>query len=402
MLTGPSVCRGPGGGNRRAWHGGGVNTGSSPTPPPVRVRSVPAGHDYVRHAISPAAGVTVLADHVLDPAEPARWWPHPALEAADRPEVLDGADVVHVHFGYEHRSPGQIAEFVAALRSRGLPLVVTVHDLTNPHEPDPAAHLERTGHLVRGAAAVITLTRGAAAEIRERWGARAQVLPHPRLMAAEVTEPYRLARLDRSGGRRMVGVVLGSLRAGVAGEELLAPLVTALSEGAHLTVMVRADALAAARDPEHPRHAAATALDRLDAHPDVEVRAHDHLADDELCAALAGFDALVLPHRHGTHSGWLELCRDLGLPPVIPRIGYLAEQWDPGVLGSGSTRSGSAGSGTAVYDPGHPTADDLRRALMAALDGPPVPARAPASEDAAVAAAHARIYRHVLSAAAER
>ncbi|GAA1745583.1 hypothetical protein GCM10009832_31800 [Dietzia kunjamensis subsp. schimae] len=361
------------------------------------MRSVPAGHDYVRHAISPAAGVTVLADHVLDPAEPARWWPHPALEAADRPEVLDGADLVHVHFGYEHRSPGQIAEFVAALRSRGLPLVVTVHDLTNPHEPDPSAHLERTGHLVRGAAAVITLTRGAAAEIRERWGVDAQVLPHPRLMAAEVTEPYRLARLDRSGGGRTVGVVLGSLRAGVAGEELLPPLVTALPEGARLTVMVRADALAAARDPEHPRHAAATELDRLTAHPDVEVRAHNHLADDELCAALAGFDALVLPHRHGTHSGWLELCRDLGLPPVIPRIGYLAEQWDPGVLGSGS-----AGSGTAVYDPAHPTADDLRRALMAALNAPPVPARAPASEDAAVAAAHARIYRHVLSAAAER
>ena len=134
-------------------------------------------------------------------------------EAADRPEVLDGADLVHVHFGYEHRSPGQIAEFVAALRSRGLPLVVTVHDLTNPHEPDPSAHLERTGHLVRGAAAVITLTRGAAAEIRERWGVDAQVLPHPRLMAAEVTEPYRLARLDRSGGGvltlLLVGVVLG-------------------------------------------------------------------------------------------------------------------------------------------------------------------------------------------------
>src|SRR5699024_4290847 len=106
--------------------------------------------------------------------------------------------------------------------------------------------------------------------------------------------------------------------------------------GARLTVMVRADALAAARDPEHPRHAAATELDRLTAHPDVEVRAHDHLADDELCAALAGFDALVLPHRHGTHSGWLELCRDLGLPPVIPRIGYLAEQWDAGALGSGT------------------------------------------------------------------
>ncbi|UVE93870.1 glycosyltransferase [Dietzia sp. B32] len=370
-----------------------MNSGSCPAPSPsIRVRSVPAGHDYVRHAISPAAGVTVLADPVLDPAEPARWWPHPALEAADRPEVLDDADLVHVHFGYEHRTPGQIADFVATLRARGLPLVVTVHDLTNPHEPDPTRHLERTGHLVRGADAVITLTTGAAAEIRERWGVDAQVIPHPRLMAAEVTEPHRVTRLggtdrtDRTGrvgagtarGRRTVGVVLGSLRAGVAAEELLPPLTAALPDGARLTVMVRSDALTAARDPGHPRHTAALELDRLALHPDVEVRAHGLLSDADLCAALAEFDALVLPHRHGTHSGWLELCRDLALPPVIPRIGYLAEQWNPG---------------SAVYDPAHVTAEDLRHALAAALDGPAVPPRSPESEDAAVAAAHALVYR---------
>ena len=44
----------------------------------------------------------------------------------------------------------------------------------------------------------------------------------------------------------------------------------------------------------------------------------------------------------------------------------------------------------------------LAPALVAALDGPPVPARAPASEDAAVADAHARIYRTALARAGAR
>ncbi|WP_231888877.1 glycosyltransferase family protein [Dietzia cinnamea] len=364
-----------------------MNSGASPAPT-MRVRSVPAGHDYVRHALGGAADVVVLDDPVLDPAEPARWWPHPALEAAERPEVLDDADLVHVHFGYEHRSPGQIAEFVAALRARAMPLVVTVHDLTNPHEPDPTAHLERTGHLVRGAFAVLTLTVGAAAEIRKRWGVDAQVIPHPRLVSAAVTEPLRRARASaghdgrRPGRVRTVGVVLGSLRAGVAAEQLLPALADALPPHTRLIVMIRADALAAARDPGHPRHPAALALDRLASRPEVEARAHDHLPESDLCAALAGFDALVLPHRHGTHSGWLELCRDLGLPPVIPRIGYLVEQW---------------GHDVASYDAGSPDTAGLREALGTALGGPPAPARSPDAEDAAVASAHAAIYRAALT-----
>lgn len=383
---------------------------------PIRVRSVPAGHDYVRHAIGapsasggPVGGsaaaadgvpvVEVLDDPVLDPDDPARWWPHPALEAAERPEVLDGTDVVHVHFGYEHRTPGQIAQFVSAVRGRGLPLVVTVHDLTNPHESDPAAHLQRTGHLVRGADVVITLTHGAAEEIRALWGVDPQVIPHPRLMPSQVTEPHRRLRQDRRQHQRQsrharprpgdspatVGVVLGSLRAGVAAEELLPALVetlSALPAATELVVMVRSDALAAARDPRHPRHAAAVVADRLVGAPGVEVRAHDHLDDDELCTALAGFDALVLPHRHGTHSGWLELCRDLGVPPVIPQIGHLAEQWGPDAN---------------LYNPAQPDGGSLRSALIAALDGPTPPPRRPDAEDSTVSAAHAELYRAALT-----
>lgn len=353
----------------------------------IRVRPVPAGHAYVHHAIGPApdlaAAVEVLPDPVLDPADPSRWWPHPALEAAERPEVLDDADAVHVHFGYEHRTPAQIAEFVSAVRSRGLPLMVTVHDLTNPHEPDPAAHLERTGHLVRGADTVITLTRGAATEISRRWGIDAQVIPHPRLMPAEITEPHRLRRIarHRSPEPRTVGVVLGSLRAGITVEELLPRLAAALPTQARLVVMVRSDALAAARDPEHPRHAAAIELDRLaaEAWSLVGIREHEHLSDSELCDALSEFDALLLPHRHGTHSGWLELCRDLGLPPVIPRIGHLPEQW------------GSSEVGT--YDPVRPASDELRSAVLRSLECPPPEPRGPRADDPAVATAHAELYR---------
>ncbi|PAY22941.1 hypothetical protein CEY15_11050 [Dietzia natronolimnaea] len=357
---------------------------------PLRVRSIPAGHDYVRHALGSAierGDIVVLADPLLDPGEPTRWWPHPALEAAARPEVLDGTDLVHVHFGYEHRSPAQVAEFVAAVRTRGVPLVVTVHDLTNPHEPDPAMHLERTGILVRGADAVITLTAGAADEIRRRWGVDSRVIPHPRLMPAEVTEPHRLGRLEKAGRTGTVGVALGSLRAGVAAEGLLPRLADALPSQTDLVVMVRSDALASARAPGHTRHEAAHALDTLTELPHVEVRPHDLLTNVELCRALSGFDALVLPHRHGTHSGWLELCRDLGLPPVIPDIGYLIEQW---------------GHPAVSYDPIEPTVDELRRALAAALSTPPVPVRAAAAEDGAVAAAHAELYRTALAAVASR
>ena len=35
----------------------------------------------------------------------------------------------------------------------------------------------------------------------------------------------------------------------------------------------------------------------------------------------------VLPYRWGTHSGWLELARDLGTRIVAPDCGYYTDQW---------------------------------------------------------------------------
>jgi hypothetical protein len=53
---------------------------------------------------------------------------------------------------------------------------------------------------------------------------------------------------------------------------------------------------------------------------------HDYFSDDELWCYLAGLDVSVLPYRFGTHSGWLEACRDLGTTVVAPTCGYFAEQ----------------------------------------------------------------------------
>ena len=45
---------------------------------------------------------------------------------------------------------------------------------------------------------------------------------------------------------------------------------------------------------------------------ELDLRVHDFLADDALWDYLAVLDVSVLPYRFGTHSGWLEACRDLG------------------------------------------------------------------------------------------
>lgn len=56
------------------------------------------------------------------------------------------------------------------LDAAGAPLVLTVHDLRNPHHRDVALHDAQLGVLVEAAAAIVTLTPGAAETIRRRWG----------------------------------------------------------------------------------------------------------------------------------------------------------------------------------------------------------------------------------------
>jgi 2-oxoglutarate dehydrogenase E1 component len=58
----------------------------------------------------------------------------------------------------------------------------------------------------------------------------------------------------------------------------------------------------------------------------LELHVHDFLDDDALWDYLASLDVSVLPYRFGTHSGWLEACRDLGTAVVAPTCGHYADQ----------------------------------------------------------------------------
>jgi hypothetical protein len=92
----------------------------------------------------------------------------------------------------------------------------------------------------------------------------------------------------------------------------------------------------------------------------------------------------VLPYRFGTHSGWLEACRDLGTTVVAPTCGYYAEQGP--VL--------SFDMGEEHFDE-----DSLAAAVVRAYEErPPFAATVPERrrQRAFVAAAHDDIYRSVM------
>ena len=304
----------------------------------LRIASVPSDHVYVRHLEPLGAPCWVrLSDPPVPGAPPGQWWPSPVLEPAWVGRHAADFDIVHIHFGFEHRTPAELQALVATLRDLAKPLVLTVHDLVNPHLAVQAAHDAGLDVLVPAADALVTLTPGAAREIARRWGRRASVLPHPHVV--ELERLHR-PRPERSGF--LVGLHSTARANDGSGlvRSALADVVSALP-GARL----------------HPGH---------ERRPD----------DEELWDHLATLDVLVLAYRFGTHSGFVEACHDLGTTVVAPRTGHLAEQhpligYD---LGSGSS---------------------LAAAIRRAHDERPcwqADPRSRARQREALAAAHAQLY----------
>ncbi|MET0187644.1 MAG: glycosyltransferase family 1 protein [Pseudonocardia sediminis] len=336
--------------------------------------SVPAGHDYVRHLSDPDGtdGVTRLPDPPVPGAPASQWWPPPMLEPDWVRAHADAFDVYHLHFGYDARTPEQLRALVDALRAESRPLVLTVHDLRNPHHADPAPHAAALDVLVPAADGLVTLTPGAAEVIAARWGRRAQVVPHPHVV------PERVLRSPRPAHDGFVaGVHAKSLRTNsdpVAVARVLAGAVADLPGAT-----VRFDA----HDDGAGRGAAAEA-ERIGG---IDVRVHPPFSDDELRAYLSGLDLSVLPYRFGTHSGWLEACYDLGTAVAAPTCGFYAEQAP--CLSYGHDESGL-------------DAASLHAAVRTAYADRPRWRADPAARIAqrrAVAAAHAALYARVRSAA---
>jgi Glycosyltransferase Family 4 len=290
----------------------------------VVIASVPAGHVYVRHIDVPGGSdrIVRLPDPpAADGSPAAQWWPPAMLEAGWVRAHADDFDVMHVHFGFDHQTPDALRQLTDALKECRKPLVLTVHDLRNPHHGEPELHDAQLGVLVSAADAVITLTPGAAAEIRRRWGHNAHVLPHPHV----VDEPtLSRPRPERDG--LVIGVHVKSLRANMDPLPVIEQIVGDLSgmPGASLRVDAHTDVMR--HDGRPHQHRVAAGLSRLAAAGRIDLHVHDYFTDDELWDYLSSLDVSVLPYRFGTHSGWLEACFDLGTTVLAPDCGYYAEQ----------------------------------------------------------------------------
>ncbi|MGI8755975.1 MAG: glycosyltransferase [Acidimicrobiales bacterium] len=325
------------------------------------VLAIPAGHPYVQR-VRPD-GVRILPD----PTDP--WWPHPGLEPDYVATVRNQVDLVHLHFGYEHRSAAQLAQWLDALDALGLPLVVTVHDLRNPHLADNVPHERHLDLLLRRADVVTTLTGAAARQIERRSQRRVVIVAHPPLLDHAGCRPA-----TESG---LVGVTLKDRPSVARPDEVLPPVLAAVvASGGHLEVRL---------EPTASGALAARAKALLSGAPaTVTVAAPSD--DAAFAAGLARLHVAVLAYRFGTHSGWLEACRDVGTRVVAPSSGCYRDQWDQVV----------------TYDVGVDGVDSpsLRRAVEHSLALDPVPAPDPAEQEGRrddIVAAHSRIYRDLMT-----
>lgn len=291
----------------------------------IVVASIPSGHVYVRHLASlsrPGADpVFRLPDPPSGAAPDAPWWPPRMLTASWVDEHAGDFDVMHVHFGFDALSPEDLTDVMLALREHKKPLVLTVHDLRNPHHETAETHDAQLGVLVGAADAVLTLTAGAAATIMSRWGRQATVLPHPHVVPEQWLSRSRPVRETF-----VIGLHAKSLRANMDPMPLIDAVVAALPmmPGA----VVRIDAHTDVVTSGYARHDAAFAdrLKSLAVDGRLDLRVHDYFSDDELWGYLQELDVSVLPYRFGTHSGWLEACHDLGTWVAAPDCGFYSQQ----------------------------------------------------------------------------
>lgn len=292
----------------------------------IRVASVPGSHIYVRHLISanPTGRVRRLPDPV--PADgrtvPGGWWPPLMLDPGWISDHHSEFDVFHVHFGFDAISAQTMTDVVHELRTHHKPLVYTLHDLRNPHHPEPDAHEEVLDILVPAADEIITLTPGASVEISRRWGRDASVLPHPHVVPRE-RFGVSAGRVD---GTFVVGVHVKSVRANMDPLPVIRTLLDAAESHDHM--IVRIDAHDEIFDPDNHwfNPTFGDEILSLRRHPRADIRIHPYFSDDELWEYLGSLSASVLPYRFGTHSGWLEACHDLGTPVIAPSCGFYDQQ----------------------------------------------------------------------------
>lgn len=279
---------------------------------------MPSQHPYVRAIVDPSS-VDLLPDPAVPGAPSGQWWPPQAVTPAWIDAHAAEFDLLHVHFGLESFDADEIAAGLAAARRAGRPVVYTVHDIDNPQLIDQAPYRAILDTLVPAADRLVTLTDAAAEEIRRRWDRDSVVLPHPTLLTGE---PEAVA--DRSTGTDAaspirVGVHLRDLRPNIEAVGAVTALTAAADRlGEHVDVTILMNDRV--RDAALAEQVVAAAGDRI------RITRVGRLSDADVERWIAQLDLFLLPYRHGTHSGWVELCWDLAVPVAGTPVGCVGAQ----------------------------------------------------------------------------
>ena len=327
----------------------------------VLVSQIPTDHPYVRHLSVPGepGGFRTLPDPG-GPLPAGTWRPSPALDPAFVDNPAHPAQVIHLHFGYEHLSPDEVTGWAAAVHRSGRGLVVTVHDLDNPHLLSQERHRAGVAAAVRAADRVVTLTPGAAREIETLWGITATVIPHPHVLPLDLVGTRAAARRF---ARPRVGVPFGVGRANIAWADAL----DLLAGQAQLDAVVRVGRAVidepVAGQGESARRSLRERLLMGAERGDWELDVVDPgLPERDVWRWLSALDALLLPYAWGTHSGWLEACADVGTSVIAPHVGYWHDQ-QPLIsvppLGRATAEDFDAAA-SRVADPADPVGGGLR------------------------------------------
>lgn len=233
-------------------------------------------------------------------------------------------DVLHVQWSL---APDLERRCWGWLRSRGVPIVYTAHNLL-PHTAQ-SGDASRYRHLYRAADALVVHTRASAAAVVDAFGlagARVTVAPHGPLLEEE-------PRLTREVARRRLGLPPEAPLVLFAG--LIEPYkgLGDLIEGFARVVMAKPDArLVVAGRPNESFAAYCRLLEQRG----IVDRTHldlRYLRQAELAAYLCAADVVALPYRETTASGVLMAARRFARPVVATRVGDLAEIVEDGVSG---------------------------------------------------------------------
>ncbi|MGH8886999.1 MAG: glycosyltransferase [Egibacteraceae bacterium] len=227
----------------------------------------------------------------------------------------DTFDVVHLHT-VELATASDLVQLARLAAERATPLVFTVHDLTPNIESDGRAFAEKTALLLQAASAVITLTSVAAVALQARFGvARSaiHVVPHGHAVPVDLIPPAA------SSGRGLAA--FGALR---PNRDYVALVRAWCRLRPPLRLLLRSVRTA---DEVRYRHVLAGLHRQADELPGLTLdTATRMIPASELVTWCRQSAVLVLPYRTITHSGQLELARDLGLAVLAPDVPTLRAQ----------------------------------------------------------------------------